>query len=289
MQAWANYHSHTNFCDGSDEPVKYIEEAIRLGFAAYGYSAHAPVGFETNWCLPDTKFPDYLASIDQIKKYYKEKIQVYLGLEIDFIPDFVGRSMHLLKDVQLDYFIGSVHFVDRFEDGTYWNIDTSEELFLKGLKEIFHNDFRKASIRFFEITRQMLEEDKPPVVGHLDKIKIYNKNRNFFKETEKWYRDQVDLTIDTIKKTGSIIEINTRGYYKYQQPDLYPGFWIVEKLAKKGIPLMINSDSHKPSEIDGGLSYTAAKLKELGINEIFSLYNNTWTSFPFDERGIRFN
>jgi histidinol-phosphatase (PHP family) len=288
MHAWANYHSHNKFCDGSDEPLKYAEEAERLGFAAYGFSSHAPVGFETDWCLPDSKFEEYLTVIKNIKELYRSKMQIYLGLEVDFIPGFAGRSKHLVRNTQLDYYIGSVHFVDQFEDGTYWNIDTSYELFLKGLSEIFKGDFRMASTRFFEITRQMLEEDKPVIIGHLDKIKIYNKTGNFFNENEKWYKDQVDLTIDTIKRIGGIVEINTRGYYKYQQPDLYPGFWIVEKLAKRGIPLMINSDSHTPAEIAGGLVYAASKLKSLGIKEISALYNNKWNSYQFNEKGILF-
>lgn len=289
MHAWANYHSHNKFCDGSDEPLKYAKEAESLGFAAYGFSSHAPVGFETNWCLHDSKFEEYLTVIKGIQELYRSKMQIYLGLEIDFIPGFAGRSRHLVKNTQLDYFIGSVHFVDQFEDGTYWNIDTSYELFLKGLKEIYKGDFRKAATRFFEITRQMLEEDKPDIIGHLDKIKIYNKTGNFFNENEKWYQDQVDLTIDTIKRIGGIVEINTRGYYKYQQSDLYPGFWIIEKLAKKEIPLMINSDSHTPAEITGGLVYAASKLKSLGIKEVSALYNNKWNSYQFNEKGILFN
>jgi histidinol-phosphatase (PHP family) len=289
MHAWANYHSHNNYCDGSEEPVKYAEEAVRLGLAAYGFSSHAPVGFETNWCLSDFELERYLKVIKNIKEQYNSRIQIYLGLEVDFIPGFAGRSKHLVKNTQLDYFIGSVHFVDQFADGTCWNIDTSYELFLKGLDEIFKDDFRKAATRFFEITRQMLEEDKPDIIGHLDKIKIYNKIGNFFNENEKWYQDQVELTIDTIKRMGGIVEINTRGYYKYQQPDLYPGFWIIEKLAKKGIPLMINSDAHTPAEIIGGLAYAALKLKSLAINEVYALFNNKWKSYRFDKDGIWFN
>jgi histidinol-phosphatase (PHP family) len=289
MQAWANYHSHNKFCDGSDEPVKYAEEALNLGLAAYGFSSHAPVGFDTDWCLSDSKFEDYLQAVKEIKEKCNSKIQIYLGLEVDFIPGFAGRSRHLVKDTQLDYFIGSVHFVDQFEDGAWWNIDTSYELFLKGLHEIFKGDFKKAATRFFEITRQMVEEDRPDVIGHLDKIKIYNKIANFFSEDEKWYKDQIELTIETIKRFGGIVEINTRGYYKYQQPDLYPGFWIVEKLAKKGIPLMINSDSHSPAEITGGLVYAATNLKSRAINEVFALFDNKWNSFRFDEKGILFN
>jgi len=289
MSAWTNFHSHTNFCDGSDEPVKYIEEAIRLGLPAYGFSAHAPVCFETNWCVPDSKFPAYINEINSLKEQYKTQIQIYQGLEIDFISGLAGRSRYLLKDAALDYFIGSVHFIEKFPDGTYWNIDTSYELFLRGLHDIFKSDFRKAAIRYFEITRQMIEEDHPDIIGHIDKIKMYNQQGKFFNENERWYKDQVDLTIETLKKTGGIVEVNTRGYYKHPQTELYPCDRIIKKLIENEIPLMINSDSHKPSEIILGMKYAAGKLKTLSVLKIRSLYNSKWQDFEFDEEGIRFN
>jgi histidinol-phosphatase (PHP family) len=288
MPSWANYHSHCNFCDGSDEPSKYIEEAIRLGLPAYGFSSHAPVCFEAGWCIPDSKYQAYIDEIQRIKELYKTQIQVYLGLEIDFIPEFSGRTKHLLKETILDYFIGSVHFVGAFADGTHWNIDTSYELFIKGLKEIYHSDFKKAATLYFEITRQMIEEDRPDVIGHIDKIKMYNKQGCFFNENEKWYKDQINLTIASVKRYGGIVEINTRGYYKYQQTELYPGDWIIKKLAENEIPLMINSDAHKPTEIMLGLGYTAGKLKELSVNKLRVLYNSKWQDFEFDAQGIKF-
>jgi len=289
MQAWANYHSHNHFCDGSDDPVIYVNEAIKLGLVAYGFSSHAPVGFETNWCIPGNKLDEYINTVIKLKEDYKSKIQLFLGLEIDFIPDFAGYTRNLNKYSQLDYFIGSVHFVDQFENGNHWNIDTSFELFQDGLKQIFKGDIRKAATRFYEITRQMLEEDRPDIIGHLDKIKMFNNKGHFFNENEKWYVDQVDLTIDKIKQTGGIVEVNTRGYYKYQQPDLYPGLWIVEKLVKKGIPLMINSDSHKPDEIIGGFSYATPLLKEIKVNEVFALYDKKWGSYSYSKQGLKFN
>lgn len=289
MQAWANYHSHNNFCDGSDDPVIYAEEAIKLGLVAYGFSSHAPVGFETNWCIPGNKLDEYINTVIKLKEDFKSKIQLFLGLEIDFIPGFAGYTRNLNKYSQLDYFIGSVHFVDQFENGNHWNIDTSYELFKDGLKQIFKGDIRKAATRFYEITRQMLEEDRPDIIGHLDKIKMFNNKGHFFNENEKWYVDQVDLTIDKIKQTGGIVEVNTRGYYRYQQPDLYPGLWIIEKLVKKGIPLMINSDSHKPDEIIGGFNYATPLLKEIKVNEVFALYNKKWEPYSFGKHGLKFN
>jgi histidinol-phosphatase (PHP family) len=284
-----NYHSHTKYCDGTSAPEDFIKEAIRLGLPAYGYSSHAPVYFDTDWCIPDTKLADYLMEIREIKKGFEKDLQIYLGLEIDFIPGLAGRMQHLLKDIELDYFIGSVHFVESFADGTHWNIDSSYELFIEGLKDIYNSDFKKAATRFYEITRQMIEEDRPDVIGHIDKIKMYNPKGHFFNENDTWYQEQVMLTIDTLKKCGGIVEINTRAYYKYNQLELYPSDWIISLIHKAGIPLMISSDSHSPSEIIKGMNYAAAKLKTLSIHKITALYNRNWCDYEFNEDGIFFS
>jgi histidinol-phosphatase (PHP family) len=286
MNTWVNYHSHTQYCDGENPAIEYITEAIRRGLPAYGYSSHAPIAIPSNWCIPDPDFGSYLDEVHTIKKAFGEKIQVYLGLEIDFIPGIAGRRKHLLKNTDLDYFIGSIHFVNSFGDGQPWNIDTSFELFRRGMKEIFKDDFRKAATRFYELSRQMIEEEKPDIIGHLDKIKMFSSQWGYFNENESWYRDQIDLTIRTLKTSSTIVEINTRGYYKYGQKELYPSIWIIEKLNKAGVPLMINSDAHRPKEIIEGMAYAANILKSVGVQRLNALFNNHWQDYDFDKHGL---
>lgn len=285
---WTNYHSHTHFCDGAKEPEKYIHAAIEAKLLAYGFSSHAPVNFETVWCIPDKKLPAYIEKVKGIKEKYKSSIQTYLGLEVDYIPGIAGRSKHLLKDLELDFFIGSIHFVGNFPDGNPWNIDHTPELFLKGLKEIYDNDFKKASEIFFENTRQMITDDKPDVIGHFDKIKMFNNKGFSFNESDKFYVDQVISTLKTIRETGTIIEINTRGYYRYGQLDLYPSQWILEKIAEMDIPVMLNSDCHKPDEIISGFSYAADQLKKAGIKLLWALIDGKWQGFKYNREGIVF-
>lgn len=286
MQNWVNFHSHTYYCDGTDKPVRYVEEAIKNNLPSYGFSSHAPVCFPTDWCIPDDDFESYLTEIKNIKNAYKDEIDIYLGLEIDYIPGIAGRSKHLLQNVPLDYFIGSIHFVDAFADHSPWNIDTSFELFEKGLKEIFNYDIRKAATKFYELTRQMIMEDQPDVIGHLDKIKMFNDRGHFFNESEKWYNEQVEMTINTLKEYNTIVEINTRGFYRYRQADLYPGEQIIKKLATAEVPLMINSDAHKPEEIIMGMPYAAEKLMSSGVNKIYALSSGKWKAFSFNRKGI---
>lgn len=283
---WTNYHSHTHYCDGANPPEDYIKSAIKNKLYAYGYSAHAPVNFDTDWCVADEKFAEYMSVVKLIKDKYAQQIQTYIGLEIDYIPDISGRNKHVIANSPLDYFIGSIHFTDRFSDGTHWNIDHNKEIFHKGIEDIFNGDFRKAATRFFELSVQMIDEEKPDIIGHLDKIKMFNTNNCYFNETDSWYKELVFMLLKRLKNSNTIAEINTRGYYKYGQPDLYPSQWIIEKMVEMDIPMMLNSDSHAPNEVTSGFEYAAAELKKFGVKQLWILLDNKWQAKEFSEKGL---
>ena len=80
-----NFHSHTNFCDGTSPPEDYIVEAIKQGFKSYGFSAHAPIPLPNNFALTDETFPAYCNEINRLKAKYKGQIAILLGIEADFI------------------------------------------------------------------------------------------------------------------------------------------------------------------------------------------------------------
>lgn len=283
---WTNFHSHTHYCDGKGLAKDYIKEAIAAGMPAYGVSSHAPINFKTDWCIPDEKFEDYLIEVEQARHEHENEIEVYLGLEIDYIPGLAGRDKHILNGSKLDYYIGSIHFVDTYDDGTPWNIDHKKELFLDGVSKIFKGNFIKASERFYEISCQMLREDNPDIIGHLDKIKMYNNNNELFDETDIRYRNQVEQLLNQVKESGTIVEVNTRGYYRYGQESMYPSRWILEKIVDMDIPVMLNSDSHEPKEICSGFEEAARKLKEIGVPKLWSLSNGIWKGYDYDESGL---
>jgi histidinol-phosphatase (PHP family) len=134
---------------------------------------------------------------------------------------------------------------------------------------------------------QMIVEDSPDIIGHLDKIKMYNTNNDLFSERDSKYRSLVIKVLEQIKKSNTIVEVNTRGYYRYGQTDLYPSSWILEIIKQKDIPIMLNSDSHHPDEISSGFEYAAKKLKEIGIKELWIFLDKKWQSFSFSEQGLQ--
>ncbi len=261
------FHSHTHYCDGTHPPEVYVQKAIELGLKQYGFSSHAPLNYDIKWCMPMSRRFEYVNEIRALKEKYAAQIDIYCGMEVDFIPNEAGTQAPWIKELGLDYSVGSVHLVGFENAETPWEIDGPHEVFKRGLKTVFDNDIQAAVIRYFQLTRQMLVEDKPTILGHLDKIKMHNTTLEYFKEDEKWYKDAMMETLEVASKTGIIIELNTRGIYKKKTHDTYPSNWVVKEMASLKIPVIVNSDCHHPSEMILGYDVAFENLKSAGITE----------------------
>jgi len=247
-----------------------------------GFSSHAPVPFETKWCMKAERLDDYIDSIKEIKRAESE-IEVFTGLEVDFIPGVTSPDLFRAK---LDYTIGSIHFVEKFQDGTRWEIDGTHAFFLEGFSKIFKNNIQDAITRYFELTREMISIACPTIIGHLDKIKIQNVDGKFFSETDSWYQQEIEKTLDLIGTANTIVEVNTRGIYQKKSDTTYPSPWILERLLQKKIPLTISSDAHHPDDIINQFPETASLLKKIGFKTVMVLSEGSWKPFPFNEHGI---
>lgn len=286
MKGWTNYHSHTHFCDGKGTAKDYIEAAIGQGMISYGISSHAPTPFDWPWTMKQDRLKDYLFEVQECKALYLGLIDIYCSLEVDFIPGIVSVKSPWIEQADLDYTIGSVHFVDAFPNGTPWEIDGAHKVFEDGLKEIFGGNARTAVERYYALTRQMVAEAPPTIVGHLDKIKMQNVNGQFFNETDRWYQKEIVDTMEAIKGQNLMVEINTRGLYKKKTATSYPSPWIFRYLKDMGIPIMINSDSHHPNEITGFFAETAEQLINAGITTSMVLVNGDWQEGRLTSEGV---
>ena len=75
----ANYHTHCYLCDGEGEPEQYVEEAIKKGFIALGFSSHAPIPIPNDWTLRQSTLSTYKNRIEKLKRVYKNRIQIYFA------------------------------------------------------------------------------------------------------------------------------------------------------------------------------------------------------------------
>ncbi|TFG65060.1 MAG: histidinol-phosphatase HisJ family protein [Spirochaetales bacterium] len=271
-----NYHTHSRFCDGKGEPEDYVKEAISRGFKALGFSSHAPVPFPTTWIMARENLEHYVREINRLKSAYQGQIQIYLGLEIDYIPGTVFPGMSELEPCNLDYTLGSVHFVATAGDNRHLTVDSPGEEF----EVLFHREFKSDApalgSRYFSLMREMLTAHRPDILGHMDIVKLQNNRAFYFKEDDSWYLEEVLSTLDTAAQSGVFIEVNTGGWSRGKVDTTYPGLWILRECRKRNIPLVLNADAHSPTTIDAFFPEAEALMREAGYRERMVLLDGIW-------------
>jgi histidinol-phosphatase (PHP family) len=280
-----NLHTHTRFSDGSSDPEDYIKEAIHQGFDALGFSDHSPVPFENNFAIRQKELENYIQAILKLKTTYGSSnaslgINILLALEIDYIPGITVPVEHYRKTYPFDYFIGSVHLVKNEDSGRLWFIDGPDvAIYDNGLKGIFSGDSKKAVTTYYRQVQEMIFTQKPDIVGHLDKIKMYNRDR-YFSEEESWYINLVEETLDVAAETGCVVEVNTRGIYKKRSDTLFPGPEILKKILLRNIPVTLASDAHKPHELSLYFEEARKILAGLGFKSNWLKTVAGWKEIP---------
>ncbi len=272
---YTNYHTHSLFCDGTSIPEDYVIEAMKKNISSLGFSSHAPVPFSNKWSMKYEKLDEYKQTIRSLEKKYKDNIEINLGLEIDYIPGITTTFNEFRNKIQPDYVIGAVHLVKKAGIEKLWFIDGPEHNYHDGLKIIFDNNIREAVTAFYDQSCEMLLTQKPDVIAHLDKVKMYNRDI-YFREDELWYIKLVEKTINIIEQTGAIVEVNTRGIYKKKSKTLYPDVNLLQQCVSKKIPITISADAHQPDELTGYFDETIRLLKDIGFRTIVILKNKKW-------------
>lgn len=282
--SWSNYHGHCHYCDGKGAPEEYIQAAIKNNMQVLGFSCHAPVPFKTTWTMPADKLPVYLDEMSVLKNRYADKIKLLTSLEVDFIPGLAGPSEQLIKSANLDYVIGSVHYVDAFENGDHWSIDNNNSEFEQGVASIFKNDIKKAIQRYFYLQQEMCDSQAPHILGHMDKIKMHNVVKSHFSENDPWYLNLVYDTLKLAVEKEIIVEINTK--YFQNNNLLFPGMEHFKWMRQNGVRVTINSDAHTPQALTLGFEHVADMLFIVGYRELWAWNDNSFAPHGFNRNGI---
>lgn len=277
-----NFHTHTKYCDGSSAPEKYVETAVEHHFKALGFSGHAPVPFANNFALTQENMADYCHDIRQLQKEYSRQLDIFLGIEADFITGESYPFDSFRTKQPLDYIIGSVHLVKRKGFDGLWFIDGSKrESYDEGLSALFDNHIQQAVQRYFEQINEMMETEHFEILGHFDKIIMHNQNR-YFHTDEKWYQKLLLETLDLAREKKLIVEINTRGLYKKRYWDFYPEQQWLPAIKAMNIPVIISTDAHDPSELQLFVPEAKEALLKAGIKEQMILTKEGFRSVPIE-------
>lgn len=274
-----NYHTHCFYCDGAGNPEDYVDEAKKRGFTALGFSSHAPLPIPVDWLMDEGDLEKYCNHIRSLKDLHRQKLQIYLGLEIDFVPGISGPRSSRFTGLGLDYTFGSIHFL-KLEKDVQYTVDGPPEEFAEALDKEFSGNAARLVSKYYKYMRQMVTEQAPDIVGHFDVVKKNNSNNRFFDTGESWYKNEVIETIEAISGTDAVLEINTGALARGHKDVIYPEPWIVRECFNRDIRMSINSDAHNAAYIDFAFDRARKIMLDAGYEEQWVLLDDTWQGVP---------
>lgn len=272
-----NYHGHCLYCDGRAGMEDFIRFALSAGFTSYGFSSHAPLPFGTAWTMEWDRMDDYLQEFARLKQKYEGQIELYIGLEIDYLNEESNPSIEKFRQLPLDYRIGSVHLL--YDDqGRVVDIDSPADVFRRLVDEHFGGDLDRVIRLYYERLTRMLHLGGFDIVGHADKMHY---NAMCYRPgllDEPWYDTLVRTYFSEIAKCGYQMEINTKAYHELGT--FFPNERYFSYLHELGIPVQVNSDAHFPERINDGRPEALRALKQAGYETVKELNDGRWVDRP---------
>jgi len=239
-------HNHTTLCNHATGSMEeYVKKAIEKGIDIFGFSCHAPMSFEPEYRMSLAQSKVYEKEVLKLKEKYKDKINILLAYEVDYMSDKKFIEDDILN-ANVDYLIGSVHFIDR------WGFDNPE--FIGGFKE---KDIDEIWKEYFQAVSSMVKTGYFDVVGHLDLIKVFKYLPN---------QDIKNLALQTmqdIKKSNMVLEINASGLRKPIK-EQYPSYELLKLAFNLEIPITFGSDAHNIEQIGFGYDEVTKIAREIG-------------------------
>ncbi|MBR3927872.1 MAG: histidinol-phosphatase [Clostridia bacterium] len=245
-----NLHTHTTRClHASGEDREYVESAIKGGVKTLGFSDHSPYVFKDGYYSGFRMKPDelegYVKSVLDMKTEFKNDIEIFLGLEAEYYPEFFDAFLELIRPYPIDYLICGQHFTkNEMGDAKASGWKTSEK---DVLFEYAH-----------QVT-QAMQTGRFTYLAHPDLIKYREGDES---ENEAWR-----IICENAKKHNVPLEINLLGIRDHRHYP-YAGFW---KIAGEiQTPVTIGADAHSPDAVCDNASFETAMLivKKYGLKYI---------------------
>ncbi len=232
-----NYHTHTIRCNhakGSDR--EYVEAAIAAGVKELGFSDHSPYifkdGHHSSFRMSTELYADYFDSIAALREEFKDKIRIYIGVEMEYYRDDFEDTFRFLMEKPLDYLILGQHFVDS-EPGKLYNGGASDD--------------EERLVNYVDRVIEAMNKGVYSYVAHPDII-------NFTGSEEK-YRAEISRLCAASNATETPLEINLLGIRdKRHYPN--PVFW--EEAGKLSCHVIFGCDAHSPRTVSDDASAAIA-------------------------------
>jgi histidinol-phosphatase (PHP family) len=240
-------HNHTTLCNHAEgTPREYIQKAIEIGIDVYGFSDHNPMEFDKKYRMSIDDCDKYESDILSLKKEYSSDIEILLAYEVDYLKEYIPSR---IKDAKVDYLIGSVHFIDK------WDFDNPEFI-----GEYKNRDIDKIWEDYFGMIEDLAKSRLFNIIGHLDLIKVFK----FF--PKKDIKLIAQNALKEIKNSNMAIEINSAGLRKPVK-ETYPSHTLLQMAYEMDIPITFSSDAHAVSQVGFGYEEAKRLAKDIGYDK----------------------
>lgn len=129
------FHVHTKRCGhaSQDSDEAYVIKAIELSQERIVFTDHAPFpGDPFGSRMKMSEYAGYVESIHSLKEKYKDKIEVFCGLEIEFFEQYLEYYKELKASDDIDVLMLGQHMY-MHEDGTYNFMDEDRSCEFEGI------------------------------------------------------------------------------------------------------------------------------------------------------------
>ncbi len=233
---------------------RYRDVAEERGIAELGVSEHIH-RFSQALDVWDHRFWREQA-VDDVYAYcefVRSETDLRLGLEVDFVRGREDRTANLIERLDLDYVVGSVHFV-----GDYSVDDDEYDIWRSGRSatEVWR--------RYFETLGEAAGSGLFDILAHPDLVKIWGGGRP---RPDGDLRRFYELAMEGIAGSGIAVEVSTAGLRK-PVGEIYPARAMLEMCLEAGAPVALSSDAHVPGDVGRDYEAAAELLEECGVGEL---------------------
>lgn len=229
-----NMHTHTTRCrHAKGEDREYVEKAIEAGFQVLGFSDHTPLFFTEDYQSPIRMTMDelggYVKSVESLKAEYKNDIEIYCGLEAEYLPIRFEQTMAVIDQYPIDFMILGQHYPDDEIGWIHSKLDWQEETDLQ---------------KYVDRVVAAVETERFLYVAHPDIFKFVGE--------PDIYRRQMMRLAHTLKQHNMPVEINMNGMRDRKH---YPNPDFVKIAVEAGCDFIIGVDAHSPKNFSDRKTY----------------------------------
>ena len=259
MRYLQNLHTHSTFCDGNDDCEATVQKAIEIGFTSLGFSGHSHCDYiKSKSSMTKENTLAYKKEIARLQEKYKEKIEIFCGLEFDQYSDDDRQGY--------DYIIGANHYLKLGSE--FVGFDRNAETVRGVINDYFGGDGLRFAKEYYRQLAELPNYGNFDIVGHFDLIAKNCELATLFDESSKQYRAYALDCLYALKEKIPVFEINTGAMARGYRTTPYPNPFILEAMAKAGVGIVLGSDCHDKEFLACGFDKSIELCKACGVKEL---------------------